>query len=58
MAYDSLFKETQPDAPAPPPPDEENPALIDALKTLRIAAISAALFCAASLVIILMTRLG
>ncbi len=58
MTYDSLFKETQADAPPPPPPDDENPALIDALKTFRIAAISAALFCAASLAIILMTRLG
>ena len=58
MAHDSQLQETRPAAPPPPPPDDENPALIDARKTFRIAAISAALFCAASLVIILMTRLG
>lgn len=58
MANDPLSAETRPDAPPPPPPDDENPALIDALKTFRISAISATLFCAASLAIILMTRMG
>jgi hypothetical protein len=58
MAYDSLFKETQPGAPEPPPPDDENPALEDALKTFKITVAGAALFCAASLLIVLMTRMG
>lgn len=51
----------QPSTPAgvpAPPPDDENPALIDAYKTFKITAISAALFVAASLVIVLMTRSG
>jgi hypothetical protein len=59
MAYDSLFKETQPAAPITlPEPDDTNPALLDAYKTFKITAISAALFVAASIGIILMTRMG
>ena len=42
--------------PPPPPPDNENEAIIDALKTYKITLISAVLFVAASLVIILVTR--
>jgi hypothetical protein len=41
-----------------PPPDAENPALIDAQKTFRIAMIGAVLFCSAALYIILRTRMG
>ena len=41
-----------------PPPDAENPALIDALKTFQITVLSAFLFFAASAVIIMLTRLG
>jgi hypothetical protein len=43
-------------APAPPPPDAENEAIIDAQKTFKITMISAVLFVAAALVIILVTR--
>jgi hypothetical protein len=49
----------QPQAPVPPPPsDSENQAIIDAEKTFRITLISAALFVAAALLIILRTRMG
>ena len=41
-----------------PPPDTDNPALIDALKTFKITAISAVLFCLCAVFIILSTRLG
>ena len=42
--------------PPPPPPDSENEAIIDAQKTFHITMISAVLFCAAALAIILVTR--
>ena len=42
--------------PPPPPADRENEAIIDAQKTFKITMISAVLFCAAALVIILVTR--
>jgi hypothetical protein len=45
------------DAPLPPP-DAENPALIDAEKTFKITVISAILFCLAAAFIILRTRMG
>ena len=49
-----------PQAPGPvppaPPPDRENEAIIDALKTFKITAISAVLFCLAAAAIILVTR--
>jgi hypothetical protein len=49
----------EPNEPAPPAvPDAENPALIDAEKTFKIIAISAVLFVAAGLFIVLLTRLG
>ena len=58
MAYDSLLDETPPGAPEPPPPDDENPALEDALQTFKITVIGAILFGLASLAIILRTRMG
>ena len=42
--------------PPPPPPDDENEAIVDAIKTYKITLVSAALFCLAALVIILVTR--
>lgn len=42
----------------PPPPDAENPAIIDAEKTFKITVISAILFCLAAAFIILRTRMG
>ena len=42
----------------PPPPDRENPAIIDAEKTFKITVISALLFCLAAAFIILRTRMG
>ena len=42
----------------PPPPDAENPALIDGAKTFKIAMISAVLFVAAAVLIIMQTRMG
>lgn len=41
-----------------PPPDDENPAIIDAHKTFNITIISAVLFVLAALFIILRTRAG
>ena len=41
-----------------PPPDAENPALVDAMKTFKITVISAVLFCLCAVFIILSTRLG
>jgi len=59
MSYNSLFKETPRELPVPAPPaDDQNPALVDALKTFRITAISAGLFIGASILIILATRMG
>jgi hypothetical protein len=46
-----------PDVPSPPP-DTENPAIIDAEKTFKITVISAILFCLAAAFIILRTRMG
>jgi len=42
--------------PPPPPSDKENEAIIDALKTFRITAISAVLFVLAAGTIIMVTR--
>ena len=47
-----------PDGVPAPPPDAENPALIDAEKTFKITMISAVAFCLAALAIIMMTRMG
>ncbi len=55
---DNAIKPSTPVGVPAPLPDDENPALIDAYKTFKITAISAALFCLGSLVIILMTRMG
>ncbi|MDA0310848.1 MAG: hypothetical protein O2826_12030 [Chloroflexi bacterium] len=55
---DNAIKPSIPAGVPAPLPDDENPALIDAFKTFKITAISAALFCLGSLVIILMTRMG
>ena len=41
-----------------PTADAENPALIDALKTFKITAISAVLFCLCAVLIIMSTRMG
>lgn len=42
--------------PPAPPSDAENEAIIDAEKTFKITLVSAALFCLAAAVIILVTR--
>ena len=54
----SDHKIPQAPGPVPPdaPPDPENEAIIDALKTFRITLISAVLFVAAAATIILVTR--
>jgi hypothetical protein len=57
MAQPTANPTNQPDVPAPPP-DAENPALLDAEKTFKITLISALLFCLAASFIILRTRLG
>jgi len=57
MAHPTAHAPKQPDVPAPPP-DAENPAIIDAEKTFRITLVSALLFCLAAAFIILRTRLG
>lgn len=48
----------RPPAPRPPPPDDENPALIDAFKTFRYTWLGAVGFAAVSAVIIILTRWG
>lgn len=57
MAHAPTPHKSQPPVP-PLPPDAENPALIDAEKTFRIAMISAVLFVAAAVLIIMRTRMG
>ena len=57
MAQPTANPPKQPDVQAPPP-DADNPALIDAEKTFRITLISALLFCLAAAFIILRTRMG
>ena len=57
MAHPTVPSSRQPDVP-PPPADAENPAIIDAEKTFKIAVISAILFCLAASFIILRTRMG
>lgn len=48
---------TSPDVPAPPP-DAENPAILDAEKTFKVTFVSAIVFCLAALFIIMRTRMG
>jgi len=55
---DSTVTTTTPEGVPAPPPDAENPALIDAQKTFQITVVSALLFFAASAVIIMLTRMG
>ncbi len=50
--------ETTPEGVPAPPPDAENPALIDAEKTFNVTVISAVLFVLAAAFIILRTRMG
>lgn len=57
MAHAPTPHESQPPV-TPPPPDAENPAIIDAQKTYRITLISAVLFVAAAVFIIMRTRMG
>jgi len=57
MAHPTAPTSRQPDVP-PPPPDADNPAIIDAEKTFKITLISALLFCLAASFIILRTRMG
>ena len=57
MAHAPTPQKSQPPVP-PPPPDAENPAMIDGEKTFKITLISAALFVAAAVFIIMRTRMG
>lgn len=57
MAQTAATESKQPGVPAPPP-DAENPAILDASKTFKITMISAVLFCLAALLIIMSTRMG
>jgi hypothetical protein len=57
MVDSSVVPRSAEEVPAPPP-DSENPALIDAEKTFKITAISAVLFVLAAAFIILRTRMG
>ena len=57
MAHPPTGSRQHPDVPAPPP-DAENPAIIDAEKAFKITVISALLFCLAAAFIILRTRMG
>jgi len=53
---DHIIAQASGPVPPPPPADNENEALIDAEKTFKVTLISAALFCLAAAVIILVTR--
>ena len=53
---DHMLPQAAGPAPPSPPPDNENEAIIDAQKTFHITMVSAVLFVAAALVIILVTR--
>lgn len=55
---ENTVTETTPAGVPAPPPDSENPAILDAAKTFRITVISAILFMAAATFIILRTRMG
>lgn len=57
MSHSAVNPTEQAPVPAPPP-DPENPAIIDAEKTFKIILMSAVLFCLAALLIILSTRMG
>jgi hypothetical protein len=57
MVDSSVVPRSAEEVPAPPP-DSENPALIDAEKTFKVTAISAVLFVLAAAFIILRTRMG
>ena len=53
---DHIIAQASGPVPPPPPADNANEALIDAEKTFKVTLISAALFCLAAAVIILVTR--
>lgn len=55
---ESTVTKTTPEGVPAPPPDDENPALIDAMTTFKITAISAIVFVLAAVAIILSTRFG
>ena len=55
---DHTLAERTPDGVPAPPPDHENPALIDARKTFVVSVASAIVFIASALIIILRTRMG
>ena len=55
---DKALQERTPDGVPAPPLDDDNAALIDAAKTFNITLISAILFCAAAIFLVLRTRGG
>lgn len=55
---DNAVTPSTPDEVPAPPPDAENPALIDALTTFKITVVTAIVFVVAAAAIILSTRLG
>jgi hypothetical protein len=57
MAHSPAPQHAQPPVP-PAPPDAENPAILDAEKTFKIAMMSAVLFVLAAVLIVLRTRMG
>ncbi len=58
MTYDNLFDERAPNDVPPPPDDSDNEALADAAKTYMITVIGGLMFCVASLLIVMATRMG
>jgi len=58
MAHTPTPHESRAPAPPPPPADAENPALLDAHKTYVVLLISAVLFVASAVFIIMRTRMG
>jgi len=57
MAHPATPQTSQPPVPAPPP-DAENPAIIDAWKTFKWILIGAVFFVGSAVFLILRTRMG
>ena len=57
MAHSASPQKAYPPVPAPPP-DNENPAIIDAFKTFKWIVIGAVFFIGSAVYLILRTRMG
>jgi hypothetical protein len=58
MAHAPTPHQSNGPTPPPPPPDAENPAILDARLTYRVMLVTAVLFVASAVFIIMRTRMG